>query len=70
MLLKLERDPPEVGYLYLGGQVDWEYGYYTWTGPNYDAELCDDEWRDNGHRVIARTLKELKLEVDNFVEEL
>ena len=69
MLHRMEKDCPEVGYLYLGGHVDWEYGYYTWTGPNYDVDLEDGEWRDNGQRVSARTLKDLKLEVDTFIEE-
>lgn len=70
MLHRMEKDCPEVGYLYLGGQVDWEYGYYTWTGPNYDASYDDGEWRDNGHRVSARTLRDLQIEVDTFIKEL
>lgn len=72
MLHKMEKDSPEVGYLYRGGTVDWEYGYYTWTGPDYDAswEGPEDGWIDNGHRVSARNLRDLQIEVDTFLEEL
>jgi len=69
MLDKMTKDTPEVGYLYRGGRVDFEYGWYTWTGPNYDADLEDGEWRDNGERCTARTLNDLQIEVDTFIEE-
>jgi hypothetical protein len=62
---------PEVGQLYRDGRVDWEYGYYTWTGPNYDAsyEGSEDGWIDNGHRVSARTIRDLQIEVDTFLSD-
>lgn len=64
----MEKDVFEVGYFYLGGLVSWEYGYYTWTGPNYDAWTEEDGWHDNGQRASARTLADLKLEVDELME--
>lgn len=60
-----------VGQKYKGWDIDWEYGWYTATGPNYDAsyEGPEDGWVSNGHRVQARTITDLFFEVDDFLEE-
>lgn len=54
-----------------GWAVTWDYGFYTATGPNYDAswEGEEDGWVDNGHRVTARTREALIEEVDAWFEE-
>lgn len=56
---------------YHGWSVEWDYGFYTATSPDYDAswEGPEDGWVDNGLRVSARTLTELRIEVDALVEE-
>jgi hypothetical protein len=56
---------------YRGWSIDWGYGQYTATGPDYDAsyEGPEDGWVDNGHRVSARTLPDLCAEVDAFLAE-
>jgi hypothetical protein len=56
---------------YRGWYIDWNYGYFNATGPDYDAsyEGPEDGWVDNGHRVSARTLSELYEEVDAFLAE-
>jgi len=54
-----------------GWSIDWEYGFYTATGPNYDAsyEGPEDGWVDNGHRVFARTREALIEEIDAWFDE-
>lgn len=51
---------------YRGWSISWDYGYFTATGPNYDAswEGEEDGWVDNGERVSARTLPDLYEEID------
>lgn len=54
-----------------GWLIDWDYGYFTATSPNYDAsyEGEEDGWIDNGQRVSARTLEGLFAEIDAWFEE-
>lgn len=54
-----------------GWSITWDYGFYTATGPDYDAsyEGEEDGWVDNGHRVSARTRDALIIEVDAWFEE-
>jgi hypothetical protein len=54
-----------------GWSITWDYGFYTGTGPNYDAsyEGEEDGWVDNGHRVTARTRDALISEIDAWFEE-
>lgn len=56
---------------YRGWSIDWNYGEYSATGPNYDAswEGPEDGWVDNGERVFAKTLPDLRDEVDAYIEE-
>lgn len=56
---------------YRGWTINWDYGQYSATGPNYDAsyEGPEDGWVDNGERVFARTIDDLKAEVDAWFEE-
>jgi len=56
---------------YRGWSIDWEYGQFAATGPNYDAsyEGHEDGWVDNGERVFARTIDDLKAEVDCWITE-
>jgi hypothetical protein len=56
---------------YRGWSISFDYGYYTATSPNYDAswEGEEDGWVDNGQRVSARTLDDLRAEVDAWLEE-
>ena len=51
---------------YRGWVIDWNYGQYTATSPDYDAsyEGPEDGWVDNGLRTSARTLPDLYVEVD------
>ncbi len=56
---------------YRGGEVSWDYGYYTATSPNYDAsyEGEEDGWIVHGDRVSARTIVDLRDEVDIWIAE-
>ena len=56
---------------YRGWRIEWDYGQFSATGPDYDASWEDEEdgWKDNGHRVFARTRADLKEEVDAWFEE-
>jgi hypothetical protein len=56
---------------YRGWSISWDYGYFTATGPDYDAswEGEEDGWVDNGHIVSARTIEDLREEVDAWIEE-
>ena len=56
---------------YRGWDIEWAYGYYHATGPNYDASTDGPEgsWIDNGERTSARTLLDLYLEIDVWEEE-
>jgi len=56
---------------YRGWDITWDYGYFTGTGPDYDAsyEGPEDGWVDNGHRVSARTREGLIKEIDAWFEE-
>lgn len=55
---------------YRGWSITWDYGYYTATGPDYDAWTDGEgEWTSNGQSVQARTLPDLYLEVDSWIEE-
>lgn len=56
---------------YRGWSISWDYGYFTATGPNYDAsyEGEEDGWVDNGERCSARTWVDLKDEIDTFEAE-
>lgn len=59
------------GSRYRGWTIDWEYGWYVATGPNYDASYGgpEDGWVSNGHRVQARTPESLLVEIDDFIAE-
>ena len=63
-----EPTPPE--RLHRGWEITWDYGFYTATGPDYDAsyEGEEDGWIDNGHRVSARTRDGLIEEIDAWFE--
>jgi hypothetical protein len=56
---------------YRGWEITWDYGFFTATGPDYDAswEGEEDGWVDNGQRVTARTLEGLYTEIDDWFEE-
>lgn len=56
---------------YRGWSISWDYGEYCATGPNYDAswEGPEDGWVDNGERVFAKTLADLRAEVDAYLAE-
>jgi len=59
---------------YRGWTVGFEYGYYTATGPNYDASTDgpEGEWVDNGECIghgECRTFEELKAAIDVKFEE-
>ena len=56
---------------YRGWSISFDYGYYTGTGPNYDASWEGDEdgWVDNGELLAARTLPDLCTEIDAYIEE-
>lgn len=64
-------EPITAERLYRGWEVTWDYGYFTATGPDYDAswEGEEDGWVDNGHRVTARTRADLEAEVDAWFAE-
>ena len=54
-----------------GWRIEWDYGQFSATGPDYDAswEGEEDGWVDNGHRVFARTREDLIEEIDAWFEE-
>lgn len=56
---------------YRGWSIEWGYGRYTATGPDYDAswEGEEDGWVSNGQRVEARTRDGVCAEVDAWFEE-
>lgn len=56
---------------YRGWSIDWDYGRFTATGPNYDAswEGEEDGWVASGGRVEARTREALIEEIDDWIEE-
>lgn len=56
---------------YRGWSISWDYGYFTATGPNYDAsyEGPEDGLVDNGETCSARTWPDLKEEIDAHIEE-
>jgi hypothetical protein len=51
--------------------IDWDYGYFTATGPDYEAsyEGEEDGWVSNGQRVTARTRDGVIAEIDNWFDE-
>lgn len=54
-----------------GWSIEWDYGYFTATGPDYDAsyEGEEDGWVDNGQRVSARTWEGVIEEIDAWFAE-
>lgn len=56
---------------YRGWEISWDYGQYCAISPDYDAsyEGEEDGWVDNGQRVFARTLPDLRAEVDAWFED-
>lgn len=56
---------------YRGWSISWDYGYFTATGPNYDAswEGEEDGWVDNGERCSARTWGQLRGAIDAYIDE-
>lgn len=55
---------------YKGWSISWDYGRYTATGPNYEAEPDGEGgWQDNGHRAEARNIHELHEEIDALIED-
>lgn len=56
---------------YRGWAITWDYGFYTGTGPDYDAsyEGEEDGWVDNGQRVSARTREGVIEEIDAWFAE-
>lgn len=56
---------------YRGWSISFDYGYYTGTGPNYDAsyEGEEDGWVSNGEQCTARTMADLREEIDAYIEE-
>lgn len=63
--------PARCSDVHRGWSIQWDYGYYTATGPNYDAsyEGPEDGWVDNGERVSARTWDGVIEEIDAWFEE-
>lgn len=53
-----------------GWSIAWDYGYFTATGPNYDAsyEGPEDGWVDNGQCVSARTWEGVIEEINAWLE--
>lgn len=50
---------------YRSWAITWDYGYYTATGPDYEAWTeGEGEWVDNGWRCSERTLPELYAQID------
>lgn len=59
-----------VGHLYRGWAIDFEYGWYTAVGPNYEAEPDGEGgWTSNDEHTSARTLKELQFEIDAILDD-
>lgn len=56
---------------YRGWSIDWDYGRFTATGPNYDAswEGEEDGWVASGGSVEERTREGLIAEIDAWIEE-
>ncbi len=56
---------------YRGWAISFDYGFYTATGPDYEAsyEGPEDGWVDNGQHIEARNLEDLRAEVDAWFDE-
>ncbi len=54
-----------------GWSIEWDYGYFTATSPDYDAswEGEEDGWVDNGLKAAAATREELIEEIDRLQDE-
>lgn len=54
---------------YRGWSISFEYGRYVGIGPNYDAsyEGPEDGWVGSGDIADARTLEDLRAEIDDAI---
>lgn len=66
--------PPVAVNRYRGWTIDFDYGYYSATGPGYEPSGVDEDGRlyntvDDQHVGGCRTLGDLLLEIDAWIKE-
>lgn len=57
---------------YKGWVIEFEYGWYTGVGPNFEGDYQGEEqgWVGNGEMVSARTIADVRIEIDAKLAEV